>query len=51
MPKNIKFMNSGENLPFEKTFLPEFFGKEILYVYDIDVEKYIDEPIVIEIEW
>lgn len=51
LPKSIRFVNSGEQLAFEKTCLPEFFNDEILYVYNIDVDKYIDEPIVIEIEW
>ena len=51
MPKSVRFMNANENLSFEITYLTEFFNDKVLYVYDIDVDKYIDEPIVIEIEW
>lgn len=56
-PKSIRFMNSGENLKYDMTFLPEFFDMskqaqdKLLHIYGIDADKYSDEPIVIEIEW
>ncbi len=56
-PKSVKFMNSGENLKFDLILLPEFIDMskqtqdKLLHIYGIDVDKYADEPIVIEIEW
>ena len=56
-PKSVKLMNSGAQLNYDLILLPEFIDMtkekqyELLHIYDIDAEKYIDEPIVLEIEW
>lgn len=56
-PRSVRLMNSGENLKFDITFLPEFFDMnkqaqdKLLHIYGIEADKYADEPIVIEIEW
>ena len=50
-------MNSGCALKFDVMPLPEFMDMskttqdKLLHIYGIDVDKYSDEPIVIEIEW
>lgn len=57
IPKSVKFMNSGCALKFDVMSLPEFMDMskttqdKLLHIYGIDVDKYSDEPIVIEIEW
>ncbi len=57
IPKSVKFMNSGCALKFDVMPLPEFMDMskttqdKLLHIYGIDVDKYSDEPIVIEIEW
>ena len=57
-PKSVKLMNSGEALPWNIIFLPEFFDGKLgkptaksLHIHSIPTDKYISEPIVIEIEW
>jgi len=57
VPKCVRFVNSGEVLHYNVISLPEFMDMskttqdELLHIYGIDVDKYADEPIVIEIEW
>ena len=56
-PKNIRFMNSGEELQYDVIVLPEFMDMSkqhqdtLLHIYGIDADKYSDEPIVLEMEW
>ena len=49
-PRSVRLMNTGEMLPSELLYFPEF-GARGLHVYGIDVDKLSDEPIVLEIEW
>lgn len=55
-PKSIRLMNSGEKLKYDLILLPEFIDMskqtqdKLLHIYGIDIDKYADEPIVIEIE-
>ena len=57
VPKSVRFMNSGESLHYNIIPLPEFMDMSkqhqdtLLHIYGIDVDKYSDEPIVLEIEW
>lgn len=57
-PKNVRFLNSGKELPFKIETLDNYFdsktGKKMdkyLHIYDIPVDEYLHEPPVIEIEW
>ena len=57
-PKSVRFMNTGEALKYDEIYLPFSFngeadcvGDKCLHIYDIDVDSFEDEPIVIEIEW
>ena len=58
MPKRIRLMNTGEELPFAVEMLPEFFdgntGKAegaYLHISGIPVDDLASEPVVIEIQW
>ena len=58
MPKAVKLMNTGENLPFKVDALPEYFNfyngraeREFLHIVNIPVDDLAGEAIVIEIEW
>ena len=58
VPKSVRLMNSGEALPFDIIFLPEFFNGKLgkpecrsLHIHSIPADRFSDEPIVIEIEW
>ncbi len=57
-PEKVTLLNSGEQLPFEVTLLPEYCDGntgmcdgEYVRIYDIDIDNFSGEPIVIEIEW
>ena len=57
-PKQIKLLNTGENLAFSITAMPEYIIvkkgvslPDVLHVYNIPTESLLDEPIVIEITW
>ena len=58
LPKMVRLMNNGKELPFKIEVLSEFFnGKtgmaevEFLHIYGIPADDFISEPIVLEIEW
>ncbi len=57
MPRSVRLLNTGEQLPFKITLLPEYFesstGKatEYLHIQKIPIDSLECEPIVIEIEW
>lgn len=58
VPKRVRLMNSGRELPYDVIFLPEFFNgdlgrpeKKSLHIHSIPADEYASEPIVIEIEW
>jgi alpha-L-fucosidase len=58
VPKRVRLMNTGAELPCAAERLPEFFnGKtgvaEVIYlhIWDIPADALCDEPIVLEIEW
>jgi alpha-L-fucosidase len=55
IPKKIRLMNTGEELPFANEILPEFHsngaGVRFLHVYGIPVDDLASEPIVVEVEW
>lgn len=58
LPKHIRLMNSGYEVPYDVIFLPEFCNgqlgrpeKKSLHIYDIPADEYVSEPIVLEIEW
>ena len=58
LPKMVRLMNNGKQLPFSIEPLPEFFdgktGKAevpFLHIYDIPADEFVSEPIVLEIEW
>ena len=57
-PKRVRLMNTGKELPHKIEVLHDYFdfdtGKcdgKYLHIYDIPVDEYLHEPIVIEIEW
>lgn len=58
LPKKVRLMNNGSDLPFSIEPLPEFFdgktGKAevpFLHIYGIPADEFVSEPIVLEIEW
>ena len=58
LPKKVRFMNNGVDLPYSIEPLPEFFdgktGKAeipFLHIYGIPADEFVSEPIVLEIEW
>ena len=58
LPKKVRLLNTGEELPFAIDLLPGFFdietGKcdaEYLHITNIPIDDLENEPIVIEIEW
>ena len=55
IPKNVRLMNNGQALTFEKTRLPEFHSegvaREFFRISRIPADDFPTEPIVIEIEW
>ena len=58
LPSNVRLLNSGKKLPFDVCLLPEFFDINTghadgyyLHIYDIPVDKYYNEPIIIELDW
>ncbi len=57
-PSHVKLMNTGKELPFSITLLPEFIngntGKaehQFLHIREIPADALSNEPIVIEIAW
>jgi len=58
LPKRVRLVNTGEELPFANSRLPAYFnGKtgiaetEFLHVRKIPTDDLSNEPVVIEIEW
>ena len=58
LPKKVRLMNTGKELPFAVQIIPEFFNgstgraeHEYLYIKDIPVDDLASEAIVIEISW
>ena len=58
LPKKVRLMNTGEELPFALRQLPEDFDGKLgkakpasLHIRNIPVDDLAQEPIVVEIEW
>ena len=58
MPKAVRLMNTGEELPFRVQRLPNYFDgmtcraeQAYLRIYNIPVDELAQEPIVLEIQW
>ncbi|MEE1186926.1 MAG: alpha-L-fucosidase [Acutalibacteraceae bacterium] len=57
VPKKVRLLNTGEQLPFKVEILPEFFdintgkGGEYLHISKIPIDDLASEPVVIEVEW
>ena len=58
VPKRIRLLNTGADLPFAVEPLPEYFdgetGKAIeghLHVYDIPIDDLVSEAVVLELEF
>lgn len=58
IPKCIKLLNTGKELTFSITAMPEYIVvkkgvslPDVMHISDIPTEKLLDEPIVIEITW
>ena len=58
MPKAVRLMNTGEQLPFRVQRLPNYFigdtcraEQAYLRIYNIPVDELEQEPIVLEIQW
>ena len=58
MPKSVRLMNTGENLPFQVQRLPNYFDgitcraeHAYLRIHNIPVDELEQEPIVLEIQW
>ncbi len=58
IPSRVRSMNTGEELPFSVTALPEFFNgntgkadQKFLHIRKIPVDTLSNEPIVLEITW
>ena len=55
LPKRVRLLNMGKDLPFGIDRLPEFakngVGQFYLHIHDIPSDDLANEPIVIEIEW
>ncbi len=57
MPRKARFMNSGEELPIRYDIMPNSTNNAgiacvpMVFVNNIDVDAYPDEPLVFEFEW
>lgn len=60
MPKHVKLMNTGAELPYSVDILPDFLDlvtwqsgicTPYLHIFNIPVDELVSEPLVIEIEW
>ncbi|MEE1239800.1 MAG: alpha-L-fucosidase [Acutalibacteraceae bacterium] len=57
LPKKVRLLNTGKELPFKTEILPEFLdpdtgkGLEFLHIQKIPVDDLANEPIVVEVEW
>jgi len=54
-PKQVRLMNTGEELQYAMEYLPEYFSegraKLYLHITGIPIDELASEPIVIEITW
>ena len=57
-PRSVRLMNTGEALPYDEIYLPEFFSADdrcfdtrCLHIFGIHIDALENEPIVIEIAW
>ena len=60
VPKSVRLLNTGKNLPFKIEHLPflngfnehvRLDGPELLNICNVPVDDLVGEPIVLEIEW
>ena len=56
LPKRVRLLNTGEDLPFARERLPEFFTESglaiaFLHISGIPIDELENEAIVIEVEW
>ena len=58
VPKSVRLMNTGKQLPYDIEYLPEAFAansncfdKKCLNIHGINIDELENEPIVVEIEW
>ena len=56
LPKRVRLLNTGKDLPFARDLLPEFFTESglaiaFLHISGIPVDDLSNEAIVIEVEW
>jgi len=58
VPKKVRLMNTGEELPFAVTVLPDYFNGKTgkaehayLHIRKIPVDELASEPIVLEVSW
>lgn len=57
LPKSVRLMNTGKNLPFAEELLPEFSNEVgvaeqvFLHISGIPIDELESEAVVIEIEW
>ena len=60
VPKHVKLMNTGKELPCSVDILPDFLDNvtwihgactPYMHIYNIPVDELATEPIVIEVEW
>ena len=58
VPRQVRLMNTGEELPFRVQVQPDYFEgatcraeQAFLRIYNIPVDDLAQEPIVLEIRW
>ncbi len=58
IPQAVVFVNTGKSLPFCVEYMPEFLNPDdektkqmYLHIFDIPVDDYEKEPIIIEVTW
>ena len=58
LPRKVRLMNTGKELPFGIRVLPDYFNgktglaeRKFLHIRDIPADDLADEPIVVEISW
>ena len=58
VPQKVRLMNTGKELSFEETRLPEYYTIDtgianniFLHIYGIPIDELQSEPIVVEIKW
>jgi alpha-L-fucosidase len=57
VPKRVRLLNTGKELPFKEELMPGFFdmktgyAKKHLHIQNIPINSLESEPIVLEVEW